>query len=205
MHSHPGESVTYPSSSNQQPGPLIAISATFTADPVAESLSFWSREVALDFTVKFAPYNQVFQQILDPGSSLALNRDGVNVILVRLQDWALDHLEADVEHFIAGLHSVAPGHGAPFIVCICPCSPEYLEDPARAALVARLQDALAFGLHDLPTVHLITPADILRLYPVMDYYDAQSDQMGHIPYTPLFFAALGTSLARRIHAIRSTP
>ncbi|HUS05712.1 MAG TPA: HAD-IIIC family phosphatase, partial [Bryobacteraceae bacterium] len=47
--------------------------------------------------------------------------------------------------------------------------------------------------------------DILRLYPVMDYYDAQSDQMGHIPYTPLFFAALGTSLARRIHAIRSTP
>jgi FkbH-like protein len=185
--------------------PQVAISATFTADPIADTLRFWGRELAVEFVLKFAPYNQVFQQILDQASLLALNRDGVNVILIRLEDWSLDRLEQDVQQFIAGLHASAPNYAAPVIVCLCPCSPEFLSSPDRAALVARLQDALAFGLHDLSTVHLITTADLNRLYPVTDYYDAHSDRLGHIPYTPLFFAALGTALARRIHVIRSAP
>lgn len=38
-----------------------------------------------------------------------------------------------------------------------------------------------------------------------DDYDSRSDALGHVPYTPLFFAALGTAIFRRIHALSSPP
>ena len=43
------------------------------------------------------------------------------------------------------------------------------------------------------------------LYPVPDYYDPHGDELGHIPYTPAFYAALGTAVARKIHALRRAP
>ncbi|HEX8190221.1 MAG TPA: amino acid adenylation domain-containing protein, partial [Pyrinomonadaceae bacterium] len=70
------------------PGPqTVAVAATFTAEPVEDSLAFWMRRLGFDTRVEFAPYNQVFQQLLDPSSLLARNRDGVNVVLVRFDDW----------------------------------------------------------------------------------------------------------------------
>lgn len=65
----------------------LAISATFTSEPVAESLEFWRQTAELPFKVQFAPYNQLFQQLFDPQSLLAQNESGVNVMLVRFEDW----------------------------------------------------------------------------------------------------------------------
>ena len=68
-------------------GHRIVIAATFTAEPVQNILEFWMGELNLPATVEFAPYDQVLQQLLDPVSLLARNRHGVNVALVRLEDW----------------------------------------------------------------------------------------------------------------------
>lgn len=65
----------------------IAISATFTAEPIEGSLAFWGEELGTPFDLQFAPYNQVFQQLLDPASVFGQNREGANVILLRFQDW----------------------------------------------------------------------------------------------------------------------
>ena len=67
--------------------PIIAISATFTAEPIEDSLRYWIEELGWRDEVRFAPYNQVFQQLLDPASLLSANRSGVNVLLVRPGDW----------------------------------------------------------------------------------------------------------------------
>jgi FkbH-like protein len=42
-------------------------------------------------------------------------------------------------------------------------------------------------------------------YPVADPFDPHAEQLGDVPYTPLFFAALGTVVARRLHARRMKP
>lgn len=65
----------------------IAITATFTADPIQDSLTFWMKELNLPSKVEFAPYNQIFQQLLDPTSLIGNNQQGVNVVLLRLEDW----------------------------------------------------------------------------------------------------------------------
>ena len=184
------------------PGPSIVIAATFTADAIEPALSFWMRELGFDYRIQIAGYNQVFQLLLDPAGALASNRDGINVVLVRFEDWARDaqRLEADVQHFAASLKAAAQSFAAPLLVCICPASPAF-----DAATQSRMEALVASASAGPGAVHLVTPLDIEALYPVAQPHDPLGDKLGHIPYTPLYFAALGTIVARRIHALRTPP
>lgn len=64
----------------------VAVAATFTAEPLEDSLEFWFDALGISADIKFAGYNQVFQQLLDPGSLLSTNTEGLNVVLVRPED-----------------------------------------------------------------------------------------------------------------------
>jgi FkbH-like protein/FkbM family methyltransferase len=65
----------------------ICVAATFTAEPLEDSLRFWSRHWGIPIDIKFAPYNQIFQQLLSTGSTFRTNRNGFNVVLLSLEDW----------------------------------------------------------------------------------------------------------------------
>jgi FkbH-like protein/FkbM family methyltransferase len=65
----------------------LCIAASFTAEPVEDSLKFWADRFGLSAEVQFAPYHQIFQQLLDKGSSFRKNDDGINIILLNLEDW----------------------------------------------------------------------------------------------------------------------
>jgi hypothetical protein len=151
--------------------PAIAITATFTAEALEPALAFWTRELGWDFAIRFAPYNQVFQQLLDPNGLLARNRNGINIALVRLEDWArFDHsqclelLEENVRHFIDALQAAALP--APLLVALCPASPAFLADPGRAAFLARTEEHLASAIASLSTVFLLTPGEVEAVTPV---------------------------------------
>ena len=69
------ETATMISATRSEPAPgaarhLIALAATFTAEPVRDALDFWMGELGLPAAVEFAPYGQVFQQLLDPAGLL---------------------------------------------------------------------------------------------------------------------------------------
>ena len=66
----------------------ICIASTFTAEPVEDSLKFWGDYFEQAINIQFAPYNQVFQQLLDYETLFRKNDDGMNIILLGLEDWA---------------------------------------------------------------------------------------------------------------------
>lgn len=66
----------------------LVVAANFTAEPVEDALRYWGDQFGVRLDVEFAPYDQVFQQLLDGGSALRRNRDGVNILLLALEDWA---------------------------------------------------------------------------------------------------------------------
>jgi FkbH-like protein/FkbM family methyltransferase len=68
----------------------IAVTAMFTAELLKEPLSFWMKQLDIPSRIEFAPYNQVFQQLLDPSGLLSKNEHGINVILLLLEDWFQD-------------------------------------------------------------------------------------------------------------------
>jgi FkbH-like protein len=190
----------------------IAISATFTADPLVEVLELWMRELDTPARVELAPYHQVFQQLLDPASLLRGNRGGANVVLVRFEDWvrpeepaALDALERCAADLVTGLEEAARSTAAPLLVFLCPGSPAAESAVAFQARVAELEERLAALTVGIANLYLIPSAELAALYPVEPLHDPYADRLGHIPYTPAGFAALGTLVARKVHALSSPP
>src|SRR5664279_4158815 len=75
----------------------IVLAATFTAEPLLAPLGHFLCEVGLPLGTAVAPYGQIFQQLLDPTSQFLRNRGGVNVVLLRFEDWlpvSYTHLRA---------------------------------------------------------------------------------------------------------------
>jgi FkbH-like protein len=176
----------------------IAISATFTAEAILPGMAFWAGELGLGLEIRFAGYNQVFQELLGTDGLFARNR-GYNIVLVRFEDWREDAPEHSARRLAGAVRRAAGAFSAPLIVALCPPTPAHqaaFEISARA-----LQD----GIGDLPGVYLLLPEQVLALYPVDAVHDAHGEELGHLPYTPEFFVALATALARRIHAIATPP
>lgn len=196
------------SAADLDPG-QIAIAASFVAEPIEESLRYWLREFDMaQSSIAFAPYHQVFQQLLDPSSLLGANRSGVNIVLVRLEDWqknqpgaALDTrlIENNAQELVAAL-TAAAARAIPHFLFLCPASPHALADAAHKAIFEQTENLIAAQLSAVPGVHVVTSADLAAAYPVVEYYDAHGDKIAHIPYTPLAFTALGTAIARKLHA-----
>ncbi len=194
--------------------PLLTIAATFTTEPIEDTIAFWLRKFSLPFDIKFAAYNQVFQELIGASGLLASNQDGVNLLLVRLEDWqggghGAGPLPSQVEQssteFIGALRAAADRSPVPFVLCLCPPSPAVTADSARALELSKAEEIIVAELKNAPTIHVVTAADVAEIYKVKEYYSPHTDQIGHVPYTADYFTALGTMMSRRIWALRSRP
>ncbi|MCU1262924.1 MAG: subfamily HAD-superfamily phosphatase [Bryobacterales bacterium] len=102
----------------------IAVTATFTAEPLGTPLQFWMNKLKIAGKVGFAPFNQVFQQLLDPSSLQSRNDGGVNVILARL-DYDRNSEESaarSVTELASALRTAAQDTGINSFVCLFPRS-----------------------------------------------------------------------------------
>ena len=194
----------------------IAIAATFTAEPLAESLNFWSEKLRWQASVAFAPYNQVFQQLLDPTSLLSTNAEGINVILVRPEDWQryergsapqehshsalAEKVKRNAQDFVQAVRAAAERSATPYLVYFCPASPAASADP----LFLRVEEQICSQLQDIQRIQLLRHEEIAS-YRVINLYDASGDEVAHLPYTPEFFTVLGMVVARKIHALKQAP
>jgi amino acid adenylation domain-containing protein/FkbH-like protein len=194
-----------------KPSQTIAIAGTFTAEPLAEPLRYWIEQLELQAAIEFAPYNQAFQQLLDPNSLLATTRSGLNVILLRFEDWAgsaeaitanpLENINHNLREFVAAIKEASRRSTVAQLVCVCPVS-----NPSPIAdYVETFENSLVAQMQPLPGVHVLTSSELARLYPVTDSYDPSGDELGHVPYTPQFFTALATAIARKFHALNRPP
>ncbi len=164
---------------------MICISATFTAEPIQPVLEFWARQLGEPWTIEFAPYNQVMQTVLDPGGLFAQNRGGANIVLVRSSDLAqfqgatAADEQARLDELLSTLE--AQRFAVPTLLALCP--------PGEMRLASR------------PHLFIVNT----DLYPVEQWADEAADRLGRIPYTPAYFAALGTAIARLLHALKRPP
>lgn len=180
----------------------VAIAASFTAEPVREYVEHWLGRLGLAGTVRFAPYGQVLQQLLDPGSLLNANAAGLDVVLVRARDWSASEAEvpsdADARSWAAELASAIVEHReharVPLLVIGCP-------EPGDPSSAREFQAELARRLREARGVEARTDADLLEAYPLSAdrIHDAGADALGKIPYTSELYAALATTIVRRLY------
>ena len=192
----------------------LAIAATFTAELLEHSLKFWLKELDLSAKIQWVAYNQVFQALLNPNSEFELNQNGLNVILIRLEDWAgkkteitLNNLQLQktIKELGDALITARQRSKTPYLVCLCPPSPHWIKSREDEENYQRFEQRIAENLMELNGVHLILSSQLAETYPVINYYDADSEMLGHIPYTQTFFSGLGTMIMRRFYALQRPP
>ena len=199
----------------KQPELVLAVAATFTAEPIEQALTFWMQELKLPGQIHFSPYNQIFQQLLDPTSIFLRNTAGINLIFVRFEDWAGTEpngdlsaqsatatIERHVQEFCSALQAACLPAATPYIVCLCPPSPTVNIAPQD---LAHLTDLLTTELSPLKNVFFVASTELVEHFPDYSYHDAPREVLGHVPFTPAFFCTLATAVARRIYAIKSAP
>ena len=192
----------------------VAISATYTAEPIREPLEFWLKQFGMPPKVEFAPFNQVFQELLDPSSLLAKNQYGANVVLLRLEDLhsassekeagGAAGLDANVNELLTALRAAAQRIFVPLLVLVSPPSESAKTQPGLVWAIEQAEAKLVAEAGEIAGVQVVGSAELLCLYRVDDYADEYSYQISHIPYQPAMFVALATMIARLIYAARRT-
>ncbi|MDI1475045.1 non-ribosomal peptide synthetase [Polyangium sp. y55x31] len=194
----------------EQARATVIIAATFASEPLSDTLAFWMAELGIPAEIHFAPYNQVFQQLLDPASEFTRSGPGANVVLLRLEDWLTEgsHTEPPGERltritndFVRAL--CATPRRLPCLVFLCPGDPD--ADAERRILLARAEQELALAARAIDGVHVVTSEAVGTVYPTSEWYDPIGEKRGHVPYTIPFFCALGTLIARKISALLRPP
>ncbi len=183
----------------------FCIGATFTVEPLAPVISFWSRLLHLDIEVRFAPYNQIEQTLLDAGGDFTTNVRGVNAVAIRLEDFGqdMDRIRSNIHNLLDVLRSFHPA--APSILCLCPASMAFNKDAGRVREASLIADMIGAAVSEMAGVHFLPDDEIRKLYPVEDYEALGGSLLGHVPYTEAYYAALGTALVRRAHALTRRP
>nr|AID65225.1 nonribosomal peptide synthetase [Cystobacter fuscus] len=191
----------------------VVLSATFTVEPVVPYVRWWCERAAIPVQVDVAPYNQVFQQLLDPSSALGRN-SGVNVILARCEDWVRDagdlsederlaHLSTTFERFVAALEAQPAERST--LVGLLPVTGRYARTARERALLEELGQRLARVVARVPALRALELTGLAEQYQIDEVVDAQQDQAGHVPFTEGYFAAMGTAIARAVRALRHEP
>ncbi|MDQ1354318.1 MAG: FkbM family methyltransferase, partial [Acidobacteriota bacterium] len=200
------------------PREKLYIAATFTAEPMQPALEFWLRELAgLGLEVHFAPYNQVFQELLNPAGGMAANPSGMNVILVKFDDWLrfrekvtgqksgmtpeeAEHLRASFKEFLAGLAAYADRAAAFTLIMLCPPAAPFHNEPTFQTLAREFQRELADFTTRRSLLTFLSAADYHSAYRVETVLDSFTDRMGHIPYTTTYYHFLATLVMRRLYS-----
>ncbi|MEO6870151.1 MAG: HAD-IIIC family phosphatase, partial [Ginsengibacter sp.] len=193
----------------------VNICASFVAEPLKEILDYWDKELDLNIDVSFAPYNQVFQQLLDGGSLLNSNK-GLNILFIRIEDWLRDKsdllpveqipfLDSTYLELTEALARVNANTSAPFLIGIVPMRSSGSFAVEVSSHIEKLNVELAAVITGLSRMVLFDLNKIANLYGVGELYDSKSDEVGHIPFTQEYYAAIATYLCRKINAFKGNP
>ncbi len=184
----------------------VVLSATFTVDPLQPGLEWIGEQFGLPISLEVAPYHQVCQELLDERSQSATN-PGVNIVLVRWEDYLLDlddpvrdPAERALRTAFSDLRAaIGSRKGAgQFWFGLLPIS-----DGAPEFVRALQKDWHEFLLSQ-PGIEVVDLTGLQTEYSVGPVFDDQALRVGRIPFSETWFAAASAALGRRLIAWQRT-
>ena len=199
----------------EKPPLRVNLCASLVIEPLQDYLTYWCKEYELNVNISFAPYNQVFQQLLNPKSPFNQN-NGVNILFIRIEDWLRDQTDKSTYEQVDFLNKTfldlteaieqsRRNNIVPYLIGIVPLSTFYSFSLEVADQIVELNQKLYSLLRTMAGFYLLDLNKIGALYDIEEMFDPKSDEIGHLPFTQEYYAALGTFLARKIRAYISPP
>lgn len=191
----------------------ISLTSSFTDEVVESPMKFWADKFDYELVLKFSPYRQVFQQLIDSNSVLNNHHSDARVVSLRIEDWLRDqsisghnavqsYLSDNIEAFCNYIKEGEGYASSPIFVFITENSPSC---SITKEMQLGFEEKIKNGLSNTNNVFVSTSEDIRQLYPVENYYDEQRDKLGHIPFTEEYYTALGTAIFRKVYTSLRSP
>ncbi len=210
----PGGATTEEEEEEKNSADKVVISGSFTLEPICQPFQQLSSELGWDVVLEFAPYSQIFQELLNPASQLLSNRSGLNVVFLRFEDWlknlrikkekqtCSNYLNDLLQDFTNGLKFYGTHSSCHLLILLCPSSIKD-HDVGLKPLFNGLKKQLAEQVKVLEGIDLISVEERHITYNISDIYDPFRDEIGHIPFTDLYYQFLATQVARFYYGINS--
>lgn len=181
----------------------IVICSTFTADIFSVYIESWLDINGMEAHIEIAPYNQVFQQILEEDSLLRTN-NGASILLLRFEDW-LSEIETDekaievLNQYFKCLMKNIMNINFRSNVIIGVFKPDYGRRLSKSVTehIAMLYENFELGLAGRDDIYFVNLTNT-ESYGVLREYDDKKYREAKIPFTSECTAAMGTEIARRI-------
>jgi FkbH-like protein len=181
----------------------IRIAANFTIEPIEEFLAYWMKALGITSEIRIAPYNQVFQQLLE-GGTLRTNRGGVNLVALDLDAWLpegeVSEAEPKLERAIGDLLSVLKSSGSGGAGGAVLVFPPAATSGERVAAVESVRTRILKECESIPGWNALDLAEAVKLYAVAEPRDPFTDELGNIPFTEDLYVGAATAAARWIRA-----
>lgn len=186
---------------------MVIITSTFTADVMQAHLNQLLQYFCAQPTHFI--YNQVFPQLLLPNSAFKQNREGLNVLIIRLHDLlpyspkpTLSQVEQFIIEFSSALTSAHTSMHVPLLILFTP-APLYLN--ATAELDNDIASQIKQRVYELKNMIILSPSDISEHHPNQPIDAPFTEKHGHIPYTQAYYHILGTLVARKYSLFTRKP
>jgi FkbH-like protein len=193
----------------------IEVIGSFNTVPLQPILAFWQREMWPEVDIGFAPYGQLLEPILGHGAVTleeGVEKRAVVLLLLRPEDLLRSDgglpraEEARLWTAKAHLREIADafaraGAGRSMLVVLPPAS-ELVRGDSELTVFDDWARALIAGAADgAPAVHMALTDELESLYEIHAVHDPVRDELGHIPFTDEYLAALSTALMRSVRAL----
>ncbi len=188
-------------------GLKLAVSATFTAEPIENHIKWWCGQFKEDVILEFAPYNQVFRQLLDSESLISKN-NGINLLLARFEDFIKDDKSQDEEkciklerNFTELVEAIRENKSTvPIFIGVFPISKNKGFSSMLVDKLVELNKRFKEAVKGLGNTYIIDFSELDELYSIENSFDEVKDFIGHIPFSDEYIAAMGATIARHICA-----
>jgi FkbH-like protein len=198
----------------ESPRPCLVIASTFYVGPLELTIRFLLERLRAPLDVVLLPYGDVIPNLLDPNGELSANKGGINILLLRPEDFPTHEPNPDQNSIPERILEISTGWAKAIRFCVTASSSPLivsLAPPSSHGAVAfrgtseAVYEQLRSELAGLAGIHWLRHSDVTDLYEVNAVDDLQTDILGHLTYTPDYWTALATTLIRKSARIMSPP
>ncbi len=186
---------------------MIIITSTFTADVMHPYLTGLLQQFCQHKTTFI--YNQIFQQLLLPTSECHLNKEGLNVLLIRLNDllhYSSDDPSPAAESFIAELSAaIATAQESMHVPLLILFTPTPNHRQQETEFYRNIEYHIQQRIHANKNISILSSSTILEHSPSQSIDAPFTEKYGHIPYSAEFYQVLSTLIARKYSLFTRKP
>ena len=183
---------------------------SFVTEPVKPYVKRFARVFNYRIKMDFADYNQVLQELVDKSSKINTNKDGINVILLRLEDYIRDNSGsasekiAIVEETTKRLIDLLAKVESTTLFGIFKKS-NRISDERILNSIEENSEKILSGIKSNKNIFELDIKNIVADYCIENKFDDENDKIAHIPYTKEFYAGLSAEICRKIVALTRKP